>query len=222
MVASLSAECSAVLTKNLPKKQKDLGSFTIPCSIDNVAFNNALADLGASINLMPYYVAQLLGIKELLPTRMCIQLADSSVTYPLGIVEDVLVQFGTSSVEDGPREEGIISMANSTEEKYVELMELCDKVLQEEENAEQVLGVQAEEDEEEEESEPAPTPELKPLPSHLEYAFLDEEEKCLVIIASDLTKEQKESGVVRVSKLETGRLNGYVCTFNALPTTSSF
>ncbi|VFQ87105.1 unnamed protein product [Cuscuta campestris] len=98
--------------------------------------------------------------------------------------------FGTSSVEDGPREEGIISMANSAEEKYVELMELCDKALQEEENAEQVLGVQAEEDEEEE-NEPEPTPELKPLPSHLEYAFLDEEEKCPVIIASDLTEEQK-------------------------------
>ncbi|VFQ65130.1 unnamed protein product [Cuscuta campestris] len=99
--------------------------------------------------------------------------------------------FGTFSVEDGPREEGIISMANSAEEKYVELMELCDKALQEEENAEQVLGVQAEEDEEEEENEPEPTPELKPLPSHLEYAFLDEEEKCPVIIASDLTEEQK-------------------------------
>ncbi|VFQ91220.1 unnamed protein product [Cuscuta campestris] len=95
--------------------------------------------------------------------------------------------FGTSPVEDGPRDEGIISMANSAEEKYVELMELCDKALQEEENAEQVLGVQAEE----EENEPEPTLELKPLLSHLEYAFLDEEEKCPVIIASDLTEEQK-------------------------------
>ncbi|VFQ92432.1 unnamed protein product [Cuscuta campestris] len=205
VVANLSAECSAVLTKNLPKKQKDPGSFTIPCSIDNVAFNNALADLGASINLVPSYVAQKLVIKELLPTRMCIQLADISVTYPLEIANQEHVScnlvnaidalddfwFGTSSVEDGPRDEGIISMANSAEEKYVELMELCDKVLHEEENAEQVLGVQAEEDEEEEESEPEPTPELKPLPSHLEYAFLDEEEKCPVIIASDLTEEQK-------------------------------
>ncbi|VFQ79207.1 unnamed protein product [Cuscuta campestris] len=99
--------------------------------------------------------------------------------------------FGTSSVEDGPRDEGIISMANSAEEKYVELMELCDKVLQEEENAEQVLGVQAEEDDEEEENKPEPTPELKPLPSHLKYAFLDEEEKCPVIIAFELTEEQK-------------------------------
>ena len=53
-VVSLSANCSAIIQKNMPQKMQDLGSFTIPCTIDNYEFGKALCDLGASINLMPY------------------------------------------------------------------------------------------------------------------------------------------------------------------------
>ena len=89
---TLSEECSAVLQNKLPTKMTDPGSFTIPCLIGNLSVSNALADLGASINLMPYAVFSKLGIGEPKPTRMSIQLADRSVKYPRGIVENMLVK----------------------------------------------------------------------------------------------------------------------------------
>ncbi|XP_031131849.1 uncharacterized protein LOC116033234 [Ipomoea triloba] len=88
----LGEECSAILHKDVPKKLKDPGSFTIPCNIGGTTFNRALADLGASINLMPFALYRKLNLGTLKPTRMCIQLADRSTKYPRGIVEDVLVR----------------------------------------------------------------------------------------------------------------------------------
>ncbi|XP_035832796.1 uncharacterized protein LOC118481696 [Helianthus annuus] len=89
---TLSEECSAVLQNKLPKKVSDPGSFTIPCLIGNLAVSNALADLGASINLMPYSIFAKLDLGEPSPTRMSIQLADRSVKFPRGIVENMLVK----------------------------------------------------------------------------------------------------------------------------------
>ena len=89
---TLRGEFSAILQNKLPKKMTDPGSFTIPCLIGNLSVNNALADLGASINLMPYSLYAKLGLGEPKPTRMSIQLADRSVKYPRGIVEDLLVK----------------------------------------------------------------------------------------------------------------------------------
>ncbi|KAD5507914.1 hypothetical protein E3N88_15617 [Mikania micrantha] len=88
----LSEECSAILQNKLPQKMNDPRSFTIPCLIGSLSVSNALADLGASINLMPYAVFEKLGVEELKPTRMSIQLADWSVKYPRGIVENLLVE----------------------------------------------------------------------------------------------------------------------------------
>ena len=51
---ALLEECSAILQKKFPPKLKDPGSFTIPCVIRNAIFENALCDLGASINLMTW------------------------------------------------------------------------------------------------------------------------------------------------------------------------
>ena len=51
-----------------------------------------LCDLGASINLMPFSVFRRLGIGEVKPTTMSLQLADRSIKHPRGIVEDVLVK----------------------------------------------------------------------------------------------------------------------------------
>ncbi|XP_021979143.1 uncharacterized protein LOC110875253 [Helianthus annuus] len=89
---TLSEECSAVVQNKLPKKMTDPGSFTIPCLIGNLTVSNALADLGASINLMPYSIFAKLDLGEPSPTRMSIQLADRSVKYPRGIVENMLVK----------------------------------------------------------------------------------------------------------------------------------
>ncbi|XP_031120241.1 uncharacterized protein LOC116023384 [Ipomoea triloba] len=78
----LGEECSAILHKSVPMKLKDPGSFTIPCNIGGTTFNRALADLGASINLMPFALYRKLNLGTLKPTRMCIQSADRSTKYP--------------------------------------------------------------------------------------------------------------------------------------------
>ncbi|KAG8486469.1 hypothetical protein CXB51_019760 [Gossypium anomalum] len=60
----LNAVCSVILQNKLPKKLKDPGSFTIPCLIGSLNVNNALADLGASINVMPYKMFKQLDMEE--------------------------------------------------------------------------------------------------------------------------------------------------------------
>ncbi|CAL9001011.1 unnamed protein product, partial [Prunus brigantina] len=55
-------------------------------------FQKALLDLGASINLMPYHVYEKLNLGELQATSVSIQLADRTIRYPKGILEDVLVK----------------------------------------------------------------------------------------------------------------------------------
>ncbi|GJX05445.1 reverse transcriptase domain-containing protein [Tanacetum coccineum] len=54
----------------------------------------ALADLGASINLMPLSIWKKLSLPELTPTRMTLELADRSITRPKGLAEDVFVKVG--------------------------------------------------------------------------------------------------------------------------------
>ncbi|XP_068461720.1 uncharacterized protein [Phaseolus vulgaris] len=75
-IVELEAGCSAIIQKSLPQK-----------SIDPT-----LLDLGASINLMPLSMLKKIGDVEVRPTRMTLQLADRSIKYPHGIVEDLLVK----------------------------------------------------------------------------------------------------------------------------------
>ncbi|KAK8925800.1 hypothetical protein KSP39_PZI018378 [Platanthera zijinensis] len=91
-MVSLTQECSAILQKRLPPKLKDPGSFTIPCSIGYQFEGKALCDLGASINLMPLSIYKKLGLGEISKTSITLQLADRTLTFPKGIVEDVLVK----------------------------------------------------------------------------------------------------------------------------------
>ncbi|KAK5824706.1 hypothetical protein PVK06_019487 [Gossypium arboreum] len=88
----LNEECLAILQNKLPTKLKDPGSFTIPCLIGSLNVEKALADLGASINLMPNKMFKQLGLREPKPTKMSIQLVDRSVKHLRGIIEDVLVK----------------------------------------------------------------------------------------------------------------------------------
>ncbi|KAL0336537.1 UNVERIFIED_CONTAM: hypothetical protein Sradi_4865600 [Sesamum radiatum] len=90
----LNEECSAILQNKLPPKLKDPGSFSIPCIIGNIDFDKVLCDLGASVNLMPYSIFEKLGMHELAPSIITLQLADRSIKYPRGIAEDVLVKVG--------------------------------------------------------------------------------------------------------------------------------
>jgi len=84
--------CIVVIQRILPRKHKDPGSVTIPCSIGEIAMGKALIDLGASINLMPLSMCRRLGEIEIMPTRMTLQLAYCSITRPYGVIEDVLVR----------------------------------------------------------------------------------------------------------------------------------
>ncbi|XP_038889323.1 uncharacterized protein LOC120079233 [Benincasa hispida] len=75
----------------IPPKMRDPGSFTIPCSIDGLYIGQALCDLGASINLMPFSIFKQLNFGQLAPTTVTLQLADRSLVHPEGKVKNVLV-----------------------------------------------------------------------------------------------------------------------------------
>ena len=55
-------------------------------------FENALCDLGTSVSVMPKKVFDKLNYSTLMPTSMCLQLADQSVHYPIGIAENIPVK----------------------------------------------------------------------------------------------------------------------------------
>ncbi|GKA93449.1 reverse transcriptase domain-containing protein [Tanacetum coccineum] len=90
--AFLSDESFAILQNKVPPKLRDPGSFLIPCNFNKTFSCNALADLGASINLMLYFVYAKLSLETLKPTKMSVRLADRSFQYPVGIAESMLVE----------------------------------------------------------------------------------------------------------------------------------
>ncbi|GKF57537.1 reverse transcriptase domain-containing protein, partial [Tanacetum coccineum] len=60
----------------IPEKLRDPGKFLIPCDFQGMVECSALADLGASINLMPLFVWKKLSLPDLTSTRMTLELAD--------------------------------------------------------------------------------------------------------------------------------------------------
>ncbi|GKA26446.1 putative reverse transcriptase domain-containing protein [Tanacetum coccineum] len=78
-------------SQSIPQKEKDPGSFTLPCFINNVCFDNSLVDLGASISVMPLLAYLNLGLGELAHTKLTVELADRTVKYPKRITKNVLV-----------------------------------------------------------------------------------------------------------------------------------
>ncbi|KAJ9183079.1 hypothetical protein P3X46_006990 [Hevea brasiliensis] len=86
---ALTEECSAILQKKLPPKLKDPESFSIPCHIGELCSTKALCDLGASVSLMPLSIYEKLNMGDLKPTHISLQLADRSIKYPEGILENV-------------------------------------------------------------------------------------------------------------------------------------
>ncbi|GKB10087.1 reverse transcriptase domain-containing protein [Tanacetum coccineum] len=92
--AFLSDESSAMIQNKVPPKLGDPRSFLIPCNFNKTFSCNALADLGASINLMPYSLYAKLSLETLKPTKMSVRLADRSFQYPVGIAKNMLVEVG--------------------------------------------------------------------------------------------------------------------------------
>nr|GEV47141.1 hypothetical protein [Tanacetum cinerariifolium] len=91
-MVKLNARCSALLQNKLPPKEKDPGSFVLPCAIGNTTVRNDLANLGASISVMSFSMFRCLGVGNLRPVNMVIEMADRSMQSPKGIVENVLVK----------------------------------------------------------------------------------------------------------------------------------
>nr|GFA32959.1 reverse transcriptase domain-containing protein [Tanacetum cinerariifolium] len=86
----LNENCSAVTLKKLPEKLGDHRKFLIPCGFSELKCK-ALADLGASINLMPLSVWKKLGLPDLIPTRMTLKLTNRAICTPDGIARDVFI-----------------------------------------------------------------------------------------------------------------------------------
>ncbi|GJT14789.1 reverse transcriptase domain-containing protein [Tanacetum coccineum] len=91
-ITTVNAECSAIIMNKVPEKLKDPGKFLIPCALQELNRTSALADSGASINLLPHSIYKQLGLEALTPTRMTLELANRSITHPMGIAEDVVVR----------------------------------------------------------------------------------------------------------------------------------
>nr|GEX65704.1 hypothetical protein [Tanacetum cinerariifolium] len=89
----LNENCLAVILKKLPEKLGDPRKFLIPCDFSELKCK-ALADLGASINLMLLSVWKKLGLPELIPTRMTLELANCAICTPAGIARDVFAPVG--------------------------------------------------------------------------------------------------------------------------------
>nr|GEW94224.1 hypothetical protein [Tanacetum cinerariifolium] len=88
----INVECSAIVLNKVLKKLKDPGKLLIPCVLQDLKVCNSLADSGATINLMPLSIYEKLGIEPLKPIRMNLELGNRSVTFPMGIAEDVIAK----------------------------------------------------------------------------------------------------------------------------------
>nr|GEW73308.1 reverse transcriptase domain-containing protein [Tanacetum cinerariifolium] len=91
----LNEHCSAVLLKKLPEKLGDPSKFLIPCDFPGMVECLALADLGASMNLMPFFVWKRLSLPDLTPTCMTLELADHLISRPVGVAEYIYVKVGS-------------------------------------------------------------------------------------------------------------------------------
>ncbi|GJS24774.1 putative nucleotidyltransferase, ribonuclease H [Tanacetum coccineum] len=216
---TMKERCSAVLLNKLPSKEKDPGSFTIPCHVRDLHINNALADLGASIRLMPYTMYEKLGLGEPKPTRMSLELADRVLIIlgrPFLAIARAMIDVFNKKIMPrvGDDEISEIHFLLKDLEKGVNQLDLdncslkCDKIVSdsvirridsidtvysgEQRNdspynirSEHLYSASASEIDEK-------RPELKSLPSHLEYAYLNGDESFLVIISSKLSEKEKK------------------------------
>ncbi|GJS02834.1 reverse transcriptase domain-containing protein [Tanacetum coccineum] len=91
-ITTINSECSAIILNKVLEKLEDPRKFLIPCALQELDRTNALADSEASINLLPHSIYKQLRLRALKPTRMTLELANRSVTHPMGIAEDVIVR----------------------------------------------------------------------------------------------------------------------------------
>nr|GEX76661.1 reverse transcriptase domain-containing protein [Tanacetum cinerariifolium] len=229
----LNENCSAMLLKNIPERLGDPGKFLIPCDFPGMDICHALADLGASINLMPLSIWKKLSLPELTPTRMTLKLADRSITRPKGVVEDVFIKVGkfhfptnfvvvdfkadprvndesvtfnlnqttrySSTYDDLSKKSMLISRMSQFHHKLIMPIvpkgDICliEKLLNNDPFQLPLMDLkQGEVVKAKYSIEEPPKLELKELPSHLEYAYLEGVDKLPVIISKDLKVDEKK------------------------------
>nr|GEY64658.1 aspartic peptidase [Tanacetum cinerariifolium] len=190
----MNEHCSAIILNKLPRKHGDPEKFLIPCEFSGMDECLALADLGASINFMPLSVWDGISLSELTPTCMTLELADRSVSKPIGIAKDVSFKFGVFhfpadfvvvDFEPDPRVPLILG-------RYFLKTKQNLPSFKEELKAYEAQTVKSSVDE-------PPEVELKHLPHHLRYVFLEGDNKLLVIIAKELRSEEK-AALIKVLK----------------------
>nr|GEY35068.1 reverse transcriptase domain-containing protein [Tanacetum cinerariifolium] len=155
----------------------------------------ALADLDASINLMPLSVWKKLSLPELTPTCMTLELDNCSFSRLVGIAEDVYIKVDVFKGELTLRvgKEAITFNLDQTSRNSDFLLEEVDAFLDVEDKPTSSQFQQPYLDPEGDKTsvDEPPVVELKALPPHLEYAFLEGDDKLPVVIAKDLSVEEK-------------------------------
>nr|GEZ53058.1 reverse transcriptase domain-containing protein [Tanacetum cinerariifolium] len=178
---SMYEHCSAVMLNKLPRKLGDPSKFLIPCEFPGMDECLALADLGASINLIPLSVWEGLSLPKLTLTCMTLELVDRSVSKPIGIAKDVSVKVEGDILllEAILNSKPLPPLPNH--EHYLPSFKKELKVYE-------AKTVKSSVDE-------PPEVELKDLPPHLEYAFLEGNNKLHVNIAKELGDEKKSARI---------------------------
>nr|GEY81270.1 reverse transcriptase domain-containing protein [Tanacetum cinerariifolium] len=216
----LNEHCSTVLLKKLPEKLGDPDEFLIPCDFLGMAECLAMADLGASINLMPLSVWNKLSFPDLSPTYMTLKLADRLISRPAEVAEDVFVKVGTFhfptdfvviDFDADPRVPLILGRSFlKTGRALIDVFEgeLTLRVGKEaitfnldqtsrysanynDMTANRIDVIDMASKTDKSSIDEPPEVELKDLPPHLEYVFLEVDDKLPVIIAKDLSVEEK-------------------------------
>ena len=90
--AFLTKQVSAIIQCKTLMKYKDSDCPAISVNIGGTCVEKALLDLGVSVNMLPYSVYKKLGLGELKLTTITLSLADRSIKFPKGTVEEVLIQ----------------------------------------------------------------------------------------------------------------------------------
>nr|GEV82586.1 retrovirus-related Pol polyprotein from transposon 17.6 [Tanacetum cinerariifolium] len=153
-----------------------------------------LANLSASINLMPFSMWKRLSLPDLTPTCMTLELADRSISRPVGVAEDVYVKVGSFQFltdfvvvdfDADPRVPLILERSFLMTGR--DLIDVFKDYLPEVRKELKICEAKSDKASVDE----PPVVELKVLPPHLEYAFLEGNDKLPVIVAKDLSVKEK-------------------------------
>ncbi|RVW88188.1 Retrovirus-related Pol polyprotein from transposon 17.6 [Vitis vinifera] len=205
--AFLTEQVSAIIQCKSPVKYKDPGCPTISVNIGGTHVEKALLDLGASVNLLPYSVYKKLGLGELKPTAITLSLANRHL-HPKkeeGLEEVCLINTLVEEHCDKNLEESLNKSLGVLEEGLPEPSDVL-AIMSPWRRREEILPLFNKEDSQGAVMEDPPKLVLKSLPVDLKYAYLEEDEKCPMVVSSTLTNDQEDSllGVLRKCKKAIG------------------